>query len=288
MNGVLAKFGCTRTQILSVILGLSLFLTGCDVELFSELDEKNANDVLLVLKKNGISASKTRVDQGKWQIAVHRDSVEYALATVSNHGLPRTQFVSLGDVFSGDGLVSTPAEERQRYAFAVSQELSYTLMQIDGVVVARVHPVIPLQDPLSDYVAKPSAAVFIKHLHNVDLAAMVPSIKSLVAQSIEGLEPANVSLTFSAASPVPTESQVQSLPVETARVERSSLMLGGLLALLVITLWSISGLSGRLAVSTQDRMLEPTRKSALEISSSLRLLLYKARKTLSNKRDGYE
>jgi len=83
-----------------------------------------------------------------------------------------------------------------RYIFAVSQELSRTLRSIDGVVEARVHVVIPQDDPLSDKVRPSSAAVFIKHRPDVDLRLLAPAVKDLVAHSIEGLAPDRVALTL--------------------------------------------------------------------------------------------
>lgn len=223
LNTHAGKARLCRSWLIAIIL--SIVLTGCDVELFSELNEQNANDILLVLKQKGISASKSQAEPGKWQISVQTDAVQDALAIVRRHGLPRPQFVSLGEVFAKEGLIATPAEERQRYAFAVSQELSNTLMQIDGVVVARVHPVIPLLDPLSERIPTPSAAVFIKHLHDADLEPMVPAIKRLVSQSIEGLDPNDVALTFSATASVPIEAN---RPLtETSHLETSSLVISG-------------------------------------------------------------
>lgn len=248
----------TRSYLLAIVF--SVFLSGCDVELFSELDERNANDILLVLSEGGISATKSRVDTGIWQISVQSDAVQDALSTVRRHGLPRAQFVSLGDVFAKEGLIATPAEERQRYAFAVSQELSNTLMQIEGVVVARVHPVIPLIDPLSDILPTPTAAVFIKHLQDADLEPMVPTIKRLVAQSIEGLDPRNVALTFSAAAAVPISASPQ--PTEPARVEASSLVISGGLALAALVCWPIRRLSLRMSGNYWERMTTDRRQSS--------------------------
>ena len=83
-----------------------------------------------------------------------------------------------------------------RYIYAVSQELSKTLRSIDGVVNARVHVVIPSNDPLSDHIRPSSAAVFIKHRPDTDLRLLVPAVKELVAHSIEGLGADQVSLSL--------------------------------------------------------------------------------------------
>ena len=68
------------------------------------------------------------------------------------------------------------------------------------MITARVHPVIPSNDPLADRVKPASASVFIKHQAQADVQQMAPAIRNLVSRSIEGLSPENVSLTFFAAA----------------------------------------------------------------------------------------
>jgi len=83
-----------------------------------------------------------------------------------------------------------------RYIYAISQELSQTLRNVDGVVSARVHVVIPANDPLSEKIRPSSAAVFIKHRPDVDLRLLAPAVKDMVAHSIEGLTHDQVSLSL--------------------------------------------------------------------------------------------
>ncbi|HEX3138625.1 MAG TPA: EscJ/YscJ/HrcJ family type III secretion inner membrane ring protein, partial [Rhizobacter sp.] len=95
------------------------------------------------------------------------------------------------------------SEERMRYIYAMSQELSQTLRKVDGVISARVHVVIPANDPLSDRVRPSSAAVFIKHRPDVDLRLLAPAVKDLVSHSIEGLSHEQVSLSLFEARRLP-------------------------------------------------------------------------------------
>lgn len=186
---------------LLVCLGL---LAGCKAELFGRVDEADANAALNILYSEGIAATKSPVGDDVWRVEVDEKDHQRALQVTRNQGVPRERFVSMGELFKKEGLVSTPSEVRMRYIYAVSQELSNTLSQIDGVISARVHPVIPVNDPLSDKVQPSSAAVFIKHLSDADLQQMAPAIKTLVTRSIEGLKVENVSLTFFASrAPLP-------------------------------------------------------------------------------------
>lgn len=191
--------GLLRRLPLAFALLLLMLLAGCRTELFGRLEEADANEVLDALYAEGIAASKLPGEGAFWRIEVASEDHQRALHVARRQGLPRERFATLGQLFKKEGLVSSPAEERQRYIFAVSQELAGTLSQIDGVVSARVHPVIPANDPLADRVRPASAAVFIKHLPDADLQQLAPAIKTLVTRSIEGLAVENVSLTFFAA-----------------------------------------------------------------------------------------
>lgn len=176
-----------------------MLLSGCKVGLYSDLDETQANEMLAALSEQGIPAAKERLGDKGWQVQVDQGDVGASLEALRQRGLPQEKLATMGDVFQRQGLVSTPAEERIRYIFALSQELSQTLRQIDGVMAARVHVVIPANDPLSDKFHPSSAAVFIKHSPDVDLRLLTPAVKDMVAHSIEGLSHAQVSLTLSPA-----------------------------------------------------------------------------------------
>jgi type III secretion protein J len=183
-------------------------LCSCKSELYERLDERDANEMLATLYTAGIRAGKSTLDEKTWSVEVDEHDLPTALRIVAAHGLPREQFANVGDVFKKEGLVSTPSEERIRYIYAVSQELSNTLSQIDGVIVARVHPVIPANDPLATQIRPASASVFIKYRRDADLQALAPPIKNLIMRSIEGLQYENISLTF-----VPAEDFARGAPI---------------------------------------------------------------------------
>jgi type III secretion protein J len=181
-----------RLALCALVLGLA----GCKASLYSGLNESEANEIVAALSLGRIDARKERIDGAEWQVQVDEGRIGAALELLRAQGLPHERFASMGDMFQKQGLVSTPAEERMRYIFGVSQELSQTLRSIDGVVSARVHVVIPTNDPLSDKVKPSSAAVFIKHRPDADLRLLTPTVKDLVAHSIEGLSADQVSLSL--------------------------------------------------------------------------------------------
>ena len=189
------------------IITACLALTACGHEqLYAELEEQQANEMLAVLVRAGVDASKVRVDKA-WSIEVGRSDLPQAMQVLKAEGYPREHFESLGQVFRKEGFVSTPLEERARLLYALSQELSHTVSTIDGVVVARVHLAIPERSPLSDAKPLSSASVFIKYRPGSQVVNKAASIKALVVNSVEGLPYENVTVTFFASEVAPTASR---------------------------------------------------------------------------------
>ena len=183
-------------RLVPCLLLIFPLLSACRAELYSRVSERDANEILATLYGAGIEAYKHTSDSKVWSVEVGESELQQALQIVAARGLPREQFTNTGEVFKKEGLISTPSEERIRFIYALSQELGRTLSEIDGVVAARVHPVIPANDPLASRIRPSSASVFIKHRPNANLQALAPTIKNLVMRSIEGLEYENISLTF--------------------------------------------------------------------------------------------
>lgn len=187
-----------------LILGLCFALVACKVELHSGLDERDANEILALLMKNGIAASRDVAKDKTLTVLVEEGRFAEAVDILQAHSLPREKFNDLCSVFSGEGMISSPVEDRARLICALSQELSRTISEIDGVMSARVHVVLPEND-LGRKNAKPSSAsIFIRHHEDAPIDKLAPQIKLLVANGIEGLVYDKVSVAM-----VPVVSPVQ-------------------------------------------------------------------------------
>jgi type III secretion protein J len=173
---------------LLAIFAVVLLMAGCQEELYSNLHEQEANEMLAVLMKHDITASKVRGKKDAINLFVEKSEMPKAVDVLKQNGYPSQSFQDMGDIFKKEGLISSPLEERARYIYAISQDISLTLSKLDGVLSARVHVVLPESDKLGKVLRPSSAAVFIKHRKDVDVESSIPKIKLLVNNSIEGLD----------------------------------------------------------------------------------------------------
>ena len=192
-----------RIKVL-VIIG-SLALAGCQQDVYSNLSEAEANQMLAILTANGISVDKIlKNSKDGFTIAVDRSDMLRAIALLKDAGYPKSTHVSISKMFEKTGIMSSPFEERVRYIYALGEEVARTLSQIDGVIAARVHIVLPEAPQLGQPVKPSSAAIFIKHRPGVDLDFFQPQIRRLVSSAIEGLEYNSVTVVLSEAKPTET------------------------------------------------------------------------------------
>lgn len=191
-----------RSLPVALLLAVALWLSGCSerVELHRQLSEQEANEVIAELADKHIRAQKIPAKDGVI-VAVNAVDIGRAVRTLEAVGLPRVARTTLGDTFRKEGVISTPLEERARYIYALSQELESTLSNIDGVIVARVHVVLPERIAPGEPVQPASASVFIKHDPRLDPDNIHARVRRMVASSIPGMttavdNPQKLSVTF--------------------------------------------------------------------------------------------
>jgi type III secretion protein J len=170
---------------------------GCKVELYLGLGQREANEMLAVLDAEGIEAVKAQDKDGKVKILIGEADIGHAVAALKRQGYPREMFSTVSDVFPRDSLISSPLEEHARLTYVKSQELSRTLSEIDGVLVARVHVVLPEpRDAQRAPARAASASIFIKHAADAPLDLYIGQMKQLLSNSIEGLDYERISVVL--------------------------------------------------------------------------------------------
>lgn len=198
-----------------LVVGL-LSLAGCTRQLETGLTENDAQQIVVLLRENGINATTEldptqKKDTAAWLVNVRgqSDTVVRAWKILSENGLPREKVKGLDDVFANAGMIPTAAEEKARLLSGLDGELTRTLDSLPGVVDARVQVVLPDNTPLLDKSEQspPTASALVQFQGDQPPLKDV-EIKSLIAKSIEGLTPENVAVVFKRVQvkPIPTES----------------------------------------------------------------------------------
>lgn len=225
-------------------LGACLMLAACGarVDLMGAIAEDEANEVLAALINASIPTEKVPGKEGMVGVRVAADDVGRALEVLRDKGLPRERFAGMGQVFKKEGLISSPLEERARYIYALSQELSNTLSKIDGVLTARVHVVLPERGTAGETGVPSTAAVFIKHQDGYNLEIIQPQIRRLVTNSIPSLSAERVSVVFVASQQRVSDAPVVEAPHPQASVWGFEVPAQRAFALALL-LWSLTGVA---------------------------------------------
>lgn len=185
-----------------LLLGfLFVALVGCEQKLRDSLDEAQANDILALLRQQGLSAEKKRDSDGTWSVELQGNGKNLADQLLHSYEVPRDARKNMLDIFPGGGLMPSEGEERIRYQSGLAEELARTLEKMDGVLSARVHVAIPLKREVND-ASSISAAAFIRYRSDVRLDLLKPQIKALIAASVPGARGDRVSLLMIPVYPV--------------------------------------------------------------------------------------
>ncbi|HSP80092.1 MAG TPA: flagellar M-ring protein FliF [Myxococcaceae bacterium] len=222
---------------------LLLCTTACRERIQHGLDERQANELQTVLVERGLDARKVP-EAGKkptWAIEVTEEQSSDAVRILAELGLPRPASEEGCDVFGGGGLVRSPVEEQLCRVRVMERELEKTLQTVEGVILARVHLVVP-PPPRPGQQAVPSKASAMLRVapgHSGQVKNSRELLRALIAGGVEGLSAEAVSLMVDEVStrvvaPMPGSSPLARLRVLLAVL---SLAVTGLsVALILLTL----------------------------------------------------
>ncbi|MEZ4649845.1 MAG: secretion protein [Candidatus Eisenbacteria bacterium] len=198
-----------------MVLGSVLLLVGCQkVDVMGGLSEAEAVDLIVLLRQNGISASKTGVGSGQdvlYSVTVSQPDASNAFLVLAENDRPRPEPQGFAELYGKSKMIPTETEERALFLHAQSGELERTIESMPSVIDARVHVSLPQRDRLAEYVSKnpapePTAAVFVKHWIEDDKTPAsarldVGEIRELVASSIDGLDKDHVTVVKKGIAP---------------------------------------------------------------------------------------
>lgn len=162
------------------------------VPLYTNLETKDAGDVVETLQEAGVQYQITETKRGT-TVYVPATQVHDVRLSLATQGLPRGN--KGFELFDDSKLGVTEFQNRINYLQAIQGELTRTIEQIDIVQKARVHIVLP-EDSLYKKNEKPATAsimLMLKPDEHLD-SAEVKGIVNLVSHSVQGLTPENVTL----------------------------------------------------------------------------------------------
>jgi len=153
--------------------------------LYGKLGEKEAAEVVQVLEQQNIPF---QIGAGGSAIYVPSKDVYRVRMDLASKGLPNTGGVGF-EIFDRSNFGISDFVQRTNYNRALQGELAQTIEQMQGVKKARVMVVLPESRLLVRTTdSRPTASVFVDTgSAKLDTAA-VNSIRSLVANSVEGLK----------------------------------------------------------------------------------------------------
>lgn len=162
------------------------------VSLYTGLETKDAGDVTAKLKEAGVPYE---VQEGKdgATILVPKQKVHDARLDLATQGLPRGH--KGFELFDDSKLGVTEFQNKVNYLQALQGELTRTIEQIEAIEKARVHIVLP-EDSLYKKNEKPATASIMLRLRPEKKLSKkeIRGITNLVAHSIQGLTPENITI----------------------------------------------------------------------------------------------
>ena len=188
---------------------LLLLFAACNKRaLYHDLSEGEANEILVVLQQNDISAGKikeVRQNEVFWSIEVSEPNLSKAQAILLANNLPRKRELGLTGVYKEKGLIPTPDEQKARFLLALKGEIINSLEKLPEVVDADVVLNVPTKEEFAKKgeTERPTASVVIKAKAPESGPSQINEMKiqEFVANSVEGMAPRDVSVLLSFATP---------------------------------------------------------------------------------------
>lgn len=162
--------------------------------LYSNLSGEDASAVVDQLDSQGVPY---KLAAGGNTIMVPQSDVYSARIALSGKGLPASSDGGYS-ILDKQSLSTSESQERTNFKRAMEGELAKTIEAIDGVNTAVVHLAIPEKQVFSDTQDPTTASVLVATAPGTELSdEQVQAVVHLVASSIDGLDPKNVTVADS-------------------------------------------------------------------------------------------
>lgn len=188
----IALFGVTFAVLFALIY--IIVQTSTKVEyatLFTQLDPNEAGKIVEKLKERKIPY---KLEDNGTTILVDKTKVYDTRISIAAEGLPESGVVGY-EIFDKTNLGMSEFVQKLNYRRALEGELAKTISSLNGVKKARVHIVMPEKALFEKDQKQPTASVTIQLASDNLLSRLnIKGIQNLVASSVEGLSPNNVTV----------------------------------------------------------------------------------------------
>lgn len=193
-----------RLSFIALALMVLFLVSSCyRIELYQNLGEEDANEMLVLLAENNIKAVKKKdilQNEVTYSIVVPEDEMVKARALLVRHNLPRKRELGLTGVYKEKGLIPTPDEQKARFLLALKGEIINSLHRIPQVVDADVVLNVPTKGEFADaetrHRQRPTASVVVKAkpLEGGESALSEAKIQQFVSNAVEEMNPRDVTV----------------------------------------------------------------------------------------------
>lgn len=220
-------------RIYKIILLIAMFLiSGCKEEaLLNGLDQNQANEVVALLQKNNIAASKRDIAKSGYSVYVAPGDFSSAVDLITLHNLPSKPRVEIAEMFPADALISSPRAEVARIYSAIEQRLEQTLNQLNDVISSRVHVSYDISNTDAEKRGKPMhIAVLLRYdAENKAPANLITDATKLLKNSFANVEYENISVIVT-----PVLDTFQLPPTQTVRNDNHYPVMAAIAALVML------------------------------------------------------
>jgi len=184
--------GVTLSIVVGIIVAVSWI--GGEINysvLYSQLDPSEAAEVVAYLNENN---KPHKLSDGGRTVLVPSGDVYSLRISLASEGLPQSGNIGYS-IFDQSNLGMTEFLQNLNFRRALEGELMKTIMQLENVQAARVHIVMPKDRLFRQDKEEATASIVLKlkRVGGLDRAQLA-GITHLVASSVEGLKPENISI----------------------------------------------------------------------------------------------
>jgi flagellar M-ring protein FliF len=185
----------TVVAVLALAIGGYFFSTWATTPTYAPLfSNLSATDASAIVDKLTADGTSYKLAAGGNTIMVPKDEVYDLRIKLSGAGLP-TSGEGGYSLLDKQNVMTSEFMQQVGYRRAMEGELAKTIKSIDGVKAATVHLAVPQKDVFTDDQQKPTASVLVATAPGKSLRGdQIQAVVHLVASSVEGLDPANVTL----------------------------------------------------------------------------------------------